>query len=61
MAKDPENWVTEDFELLIDNGCHPTTASAKAASANAASSGTTTTNATTPAAVYPDTKKAENT
>ena len=62
MAKDPENWVKEDFELWIDNGCHPTTASAKAASTNAALSGTTTANVTvTPVAVCPDTKKATTT
>ena len=53
--------MEEDFELRIDDRCHPMTASANAAFANAASSGTTTANTTaTPTAVCPDTKKAEN-
>ena len=54
--------MKDDFDDWIDNRCHPTVASAKAASANVALSGTTTTaNATaTPATVCSDTKKAEN-
>ena len=51
-----------NFDDWIDNGCHPTVASAKAASANAASPDITTTANTTAtsATVCPDTKKAEN-
>ena len=62
LAKDPKNWVKDDFDDWIDDERHPTVASAEAASTNTTSSGTTTTtNATaTPATVYPDPKKAEN-
>ena len=55
LAKDPENWVKEDFELWIDQGCHSTTASA-----DPALSVTTANTTIPPAKVCPDTKKAEN-
>ena len=55
LAEDPENWVREDYKLWKNQGCHPTTASA-----NAVSSGTSANATASPAAVCPDTKKAEN-
>ena len=62
LAKDPENWDKDDFDDCIDDGRHPTLASAKAAKANPTLTGTITASNTTvtPATVCPHTKKAEN-
>ena len=62
MSKDPENWDYDDYDSWIDDGRHPTLASAKAAAANPVLPGTTTApNTTAPTAtICLDTKKAEN-